>query len=57
MKYIELVNAVNEILGRYTVQLTLRQVYYRLVAGGLAIKERDRSECEALIEQLEGITA
>lgn len=40
MKYAELVNAVNEILGGYSLPLTLRQVYYRLVAGGLIANTR-----------------
>jgi hypothetical protein len=35
MKYSALVGKVNGILASYTVPLTLRQVYYRLVAGGL----------------------
>jgi len=32
MKYKEIVKAVNEILAQYTMPLTLRQIYYRLVA-------------------------
>jgi hypothetical protein len=32
MKYREIVKAVNEILAQYTMPLTLRQTYYRLVA-------------------------
>lgn len=35
MKYQEVVTAVNQILSEYTMDLTLRQIYYRLVAGGL----------------------
>jgi hypothetical protein len=35
MKYPELVKAVNEILSQYTIKLTLRQVYYRLVSKNL----------------------
>lgn len=35
MKYQEVVSAVNQILSEYTMDLTLRQIYYRLVAGGL----------------------
>ena len=35
MKYVELIDAVNDILTGYDTQLTLRQVYYRLVARGL----------------------
>jgi len=34
MKYGSLVEAVNGIMSQYDVQLTLRQVYYRLVAAG-----------------------
>ena len=34
MKYADLVNAVNQIVVGYTMPLTLRQVYYRLVAVG-----------------------
>lgn len=33
MKYQETVRLVNTILSEYTVKLTLRQIYYRLVAG------------------------
>ena len=40
MKYTDLVNAVNGILAGYSVQLTLRQVYYRLVASGLVANTR-----------------
>jgi hypothetical protein len=35
MKYPELVKAVNEILSQYTMKLTLRQIYYRLVTKNL----------------------
>ncbi len=35
MKYAELVKAVNEVLAQYRMKLTLRQVYYRLVAKNL----------------------
>jgi len=35
MKYGVLVERVNQILISYTMPLTLRQVYYRLVAAGL----------------------
>jgi len=35
MKYAELVKAVNGILAEYSMPLTLRQVYYRLVAKNL----------------------
>jgi hypothetical protein len=34
MNYQETVNAVNQVIGQYTMQLTLRQIYYRLVAAG-----------------------
>ncbi|MBI4332367.1 MAG: hypothetical protein HY673_13925 [Chloroflexi bacterium] len=40
MKYRELVKAVNSILAGYSVQLTLRQVYYRLVVAGLIANTR-----------------
>jgi hypothetical protein len=40
MKYLELVTAVNHIMANYTVRLTLRQVYYRLVAVGLIANTR-----------------
>ena len=42
MKYLELVTAVNEIMSNYTVRLTLRQVYYRLVAAGLIVNTSQR---------------
>lgn len=32
MKYAELIKAVNTILSQYTMKLTLRQIYYRLVS-------------------------
>jgi len=32
MNYAEIVKAVNEVLAQYTMPLTLRQIYYRLVA-------------------------
>lgn len=35
MKYAELIKAVNEIFTQYTVKLTLRQIYYRLVSKNL----------------------
>ncbi|MCJ7759789.1 hypothetical protein MUP59_01435 [Candidatus Bathyarchaeota archaeon] len=35
MKYSELIREVNTILSQYTVKLTLRQVYYRLVSKNL----------------------
>jgi len=50
MKYSALVNAVNEILAGYSVQLTLRQVYYRLVAAGLI--PNTRSNYNQLSNQL-----
>ena len=40
MKYTDLVNAVNQIISGYTVPLTLRQVYYRLVVAGLIANTR-----------------
>ena len=40
MKYDVLVERVNQILASYTVPLTLRQVYYRLVAAGLIANTR-----------------
>lgn len=50
MRYTELVGAVNEILASYTMQLTLRQVYYRLVAAGRIANAR--SDYNALSSQL-----
>jgi hypothetical protein len=50
MKYNDLVNAVNEVLAGYSVQLTLRQVYYRLVAAGLIANTR--SQYNSLSSQL-----
>ena len=35
MNYQQTVDAVNNVIGQYTMPLTLRQIYYRLVAGGL----------------------
>ncbi len=40
MKYAELVRAVNQIIEGYSIPLTLRQVYYRLVAGRLIANTR-----------------
>lgn len=50
MKYSELVNAVNEIIAGYSIPLTLRQVYYRLVAAGLV--PNTRSSYNQLSSQL-----
>ena len=50
MKYNELVNAVNGIIAGYSIPLTLRQVYYRLVAAGLIANTR--SDYNALSSQL-----
>lgn len=60
MKYGEIVKAVNEILAQYDMPLTLRQVYYRLVAkllipntvtayktlSKLLVKARERGEVD-----------
>ena len=60
MKYGEIVKAVNEVLAQYTMPLTLRQVYYRLVAkllipntvtayktlSRLLVKARERGEVD-----------
>ena len=40
MNYQETVTAVNQVIGQYTIPLTLRQIYYRLVAGGLIPNRR-----------------
>ena len=40
MNYPETVTAVNRIIGQYTIPLTLRQIYYRLVAAGLIPNRR-----------------
>lgn len=40
MKYDDLIPQVNAILTQYTFQLTLRQVYYRLVVAGLIANQR-----------------
>lgn len=50
MKYAQTVNLVNEILAQYSMRLTLRQIYYRLVADyGLPNK---RSSYNQLSSQL-----
>lgn len=50
MKYEQTVSLVNKILSEYTMKLTLRQIYYRLVADyGLANK---RSSYNSLSSQL-----
>ena len=40
MKYEATVAAVNQIIGQYSIPLTLRQIYYRLVAKGLIPNRR-----------------
>ena len=40
MKYEQTVAAVNNVIGQYRMALTLRQIYYRLVAGGLIPNRR-----------------
>jgi hypothetical protein len=50
MKYDILVEKVNQILASYAVALTLRQVYYRLVAAGLI--PNTRSNYNQLSSQL-----
>lgn len=40
MNYQETVNAVNQVIRQYQMPLTLRQIYYRLVAGGLIPNRR-----------------
>lgn len=50
MKYTDLVNAVSQIISGYTMPLTLRQVYYRLVAAGLI--PNTRSNYNQLSSQL-----
>lgn len=50
MRYADLVNAVNQIISGYTMSLTLRQVYYRLVAAGLI--PNTRSNYNQLSSQL-----
>ena len=50
MKYDELIGKVNQILSEYSMRLTLRQIYYRLVADhGLPNK---RSSYNQLSSQL-----
>lgn len=50
MKYMELVKAVNTILSEYTIKLTLRQIYYRLVAKNLI--PNTKSSYKGLSKQL-----
>ncbi len=50
MKYQDTVDAVNRIISGYTMPLTLRQIYYRLVAGGFI--RNARSEYNGLSAQL-----
>jgi len=40
MRYENLVQNVNRIMADYSMPLTLRQIYYRLVAGGLIPNNR-----------------
>jgi hypothetical protein len=40
MKYEDTVNAVNRVIAQYDIPLTLRQIYYRLVAAGLIPNRR-----------------
>lgn len=40
MNYQDTVNAVNNVIRQYDMNLTLRQIYYRLVAGGLIPNRR-----------------
>jgi hypothetical protein len=40
MKYEQTVAAVNAVIEQYSMSLTLRQIYYRLVAGGLIPNRR-----------------
>ena len=40
MKYEQTVAAVNAIIAQYTIPLTLRQIYYRLVVAGLIPNRR-----------------
>lgn len=50
MKYNEMVNAVNQVIRGYTMALTLRQIYYRLVAAALI--PNTRSAYNSLSSQL-----
>lgn len=50
MKYQELIKAINQILSEYTMKLTLRQVYYRLVAKNLI--PNTKSSYKGLSKQL-----
>lgn len=40
MKYEQTVKAVNNIISQYSMPLTLRQIYYRLVVAGLILNKR-----------------
>ena len=40
MKYDETVRTVNKVISQYSMALTLRQIYYRLVAAGLIPNQR-----------------
>lgn len=50
MNYKELISAVNEILSQYTMKLTLRQIYYRLVSKNLI--PNTKSSYKGLSKQL-----
>lgn len=50
MKYAELVGAVKRIISGYSIPLTLRQIYYRLVVAGLIANTR--SDYNQLSSQL-----
>ena len=50
MKYQDIVTNVNRIIAGYSMSLTLRQIYYRLVAGGLI--PNNRSNYNQLSSQL-----
>lgn len=49
---IELANKVNEILSEYNVPLTLRQIYYRLVAVGLMNAQKVYSNLSGKLSRL-----
>ncbi len=50
MRYSEIVSAANQIINSYSVNLTLRQIYYRLVAAGMIANTR--SDYNQLSSQL-----
>jgi len=45
MKYKDIISYVNKILSEYTMRLTLRQVYYRLVANYKLPNTRSNYNC------------